>query len=119
MSFAKYVGLETAFRATFNWYEPSFTIEVGGRSFIVYHAKHPIEPNPNLVIIEANENTKEIYFRAFPGKHSGECDTEAEAEPFFEQVRKTVDPKFRVQGKKLEEVLRRTVIELEEGRFSY
>jgi len=76
--FAK-VSYDTIYRATFNYWEPSFPIDKNGRRFRVYHTKYPVKPEPNLVVIEAYDNLDEMYFRAFLGKHSGECKTESEA----------------------------------------
>ena len=63
--FSRYVSYGTVYRATFNYWEPSFPINKGTRRFTVYHTKYPVQPEPNLVVIEANDDREELYFRAF------------------------------------------------------
>jgi len=111
--FSKYVNYEVTARATFNYWEPSFPIDKDGRRFTVYHTKYPVRPEPNLVVIEANDDPEELYFRTFLGKHSGECETEEQAQPFFEEVKKTIDPKFRIKGKDLEKRILNFVMEID------
>jgi hypothetical protein len=100
--FAKYVPYETIYRATFNYWEPSHLIDKDKKRYTVYHTKYPVKPEPNLVVIEANDDPKELYFRAFLGRHSGECETVSEAQPFLDELRRTISPEFRVKGKDLE-----------------
>ena len=64
--FVKYVGPDTVDLATFNYHEPSFMIDKGERRFTVFHTRYPQNPQPNLVVIEANEDREELYFRTFP-----------------------------------------------------
>ena len=116
--FTKYVSPETAYRATFNYYEPSFPIDKDGRNFMVYHTKHPVWPEPNIVVIEAIDDREELYFRAFIGKHSGECETESEAQPYYEEIRRSISPEFRVSGRYLEKRILQLLDEIDKGRFS-
>ncbi len=119
MSFSKYVSEETVVRAGFNWHEPSWPIKWHGRNFTVYHTKYPRKPEPNLVVIESFEDPEELYFRAFPGRYPGECDTAEEAAPFFEEVYRTVSYEFRIDGRKLEKKILETVKAIEKRNFSY
>lgn len=111
--FSKYVSYKTIWRATFNYYEPSFPIEKNGRRFTVYHTRHPSPPKPNLVVIEANDDWEELYFGTFLGKHSGECETEEETHEFFEKVKKIIDPEFKVKGEELEKRILEFLDEIE------
>ena len=115
--FVKHVSFETVNIAGFNYWEPSFPIDKDGRQFVVYHTKYALRPEPNLVVIEARDDREELYFRAFLGKHSGECETESEAQPFFDEVRRSISPEFRIKGKDLEKKILDTVKSVREGRF--
>ncbi len=116
--FAKYVRFETISRATFNYWEPSLLIEKGRKKFIVYITKYPFHPEPNLVVIEAWHNREELYFRAFLGKHGGECETEKETQNFYKQLKKTISPEFRVKGTDLEKRILNLLDEVDKGQFS-
>ena len=116
--FSKYVSYETVWRATFNYWEPSFGIDKDGRRFTVYHTKYPVRPEPNLVVIEADDDREELYFRAFLGKHSGECETENEAQPYFEEVRNSISPEFRIKGRDLEKGILNLLAKVNKGQFS-
>jgi hypothetical protein len=116
--FAKYVSFETIHRATFNYWEPSLRIDKNGRNFTVYHTKYPVQPEPNIVVIEAVDDREELYLRAFLGKCSGECETESEAQPFFDELRKSISPEYRVKGRDLEKRILKLLDEVDQGRFS-
>lgn len=116
--FAKYVSFETIHRAAFNYWEPSLKIDKNGRNFTVYHTKYPVQPEPNIVVIEAVDDHEEFYLRAFLGKHSGECETEIEAQPFFDELRKSISPEYRVKGRDLEKRILKLLDEVDQGRFS-
>ena len=113
------VSYETINRATFNYWEPSFSIDKNGRIFRVYHTKYPVRPEPNLVVVEAYDNPDEMYFRAFLGRHSGECEAEGEAQEFFDEVERTISPEFRVADEKdLERRILKLLNGVDKGRFS-
>jgi hypothetical protein len=116
--FSKYVSYETIYRATFNYWEPSLRIDKDGRNFTVYHTKYPVRPEPNIVVIEAVDNREELYLRAFLGKHSGECETESETQLFFNELRISVSPEFRVKGRDLEKRILKLLDEVDKRRFS-
>ena len=118
MSFAKWVSYDTIYRATFNYWEPSMGIEKNGRDYTVYHTQHP-NTNVNLVVLEGfrmhrdGHKRCDLFFRTFPGKHSGQYNTLAEAEPFFEELRITASRKYRVTGKELDKAILNAVKQLE------
>ena len=113
------VSYETIYRATFNYWEPSLSIDKDGRSFRVYITKYPVRPEPNLVVIDAYDNPDEMYFRTFLGKHGGECETESETQQFLDEIRKTISPEYRMADEKdLEKRILKLLDEVDKGRFS-
>ena len=107
--FLEMISLETALRAGFNHWELSFFfVGKNGKSYLVYHAKIP-STDTNIVVIADNYSKhkdgykrKTWYFGTFEGKHSGEYKTEAEAEPFFENIRRIITRKNRIACRDLE-----------------
>ena len=118
MGFSKWVSPEVAYKATFNYYEPSFSIERCGRRFTIYHTKYPAPPEPNLVVIEAEDNLNEFYFRTFLGKHGGECETDEETKLFFKEIERTISSEFRIEGIYLEERILQVVNSVNQRKFS-
>jgi len=123
MTFPKWVSLEAVLRAGFNYWEPSLGLDKNGKKCTVYHTKFYMG-NANLVVLEyLREHSdgykrREFFFRTFPGKHSGEYETLEEAEPFFEELRKTFSRKYRIPGKDLEERILQSVKEIESEKVT-
>lgn len=118
MGFVGHVSYETIYRACFNYWEPSFIFDIRKRKFIFYHSKHPIEPQPNIVVAESLMDNSEIYLRTFLGKSSSECVTEEETKHFFKELKKTVSPLFLISETDLEKAIEKVVDDLERGIFS-
>ena len=60
------VSEETIYRATFNYWEPSFFIEKDGRRFTVYHTKYPVQPEPNPCYIPEGPKFSATCLRHIP-----------------------------------------------------
>jgi hypothetical protein len=111
MSFAKWVSLEAIALTTFNYWEPSYMLSKGGRAYTAYHTQVP-DTLTNVVVIEGFRRLKDgrrcdLYFRAFEGKHTGQCETAKDGEPFMHELEATIARKYRVRGRDLEqEILR-------------
>lgn len=95
MTLLRSVNRDLLIQAGFNDGEPSLIIEKNGRRYTVYHAQY-LFTNVNLVVVEHTSRRNdgymryEYFFRSFSGKHSGQCATDEEAEPFYEELRKTI-----------------------------
>lgn len=83
----------------------------------MYHTKHPHPPEPNFVVIESDSIPKRFYFRAFRGKHPGECDSVNGATQFMDILRDTVDDTYRVEPDELDNKISETVDSLEKGEL--
>lgn len=119
MAFSKYVRLEVALLATFNYHEPSWPLIIDRKRFTVYHTKHPRTPEPNLVVIENDVDPEELYFRVFLGKYPPECQDQGEEETFFNELRATVSAKHKIRGDLLEDKILSIVEALNQGRFDH
>lgn len=122
MHFAKYVSYETGNACGFNGGNDVYQwlIHEDGLDFHVYHTKWPLKPRPNIVVLDRLDKPSEFYFRTFYGTYPGEEDnmTDDEEKVFFNNVRSTFSPEFRVEGKDLEEKLLELVKSLHEGTFT-
>ena len=115
MSFVKYVSYPTIEKAGFNFWEITFEIQVNREGYHVYHTQYSLGPRPNIIVIEKMENSEELYLRSFLGKHSGQCATEEEAQPFFEKIKKAVSAEYRVKGNELERRIKKILREVDES----
>ena len=122
MTLKRWVSDETLFVGNFNDGEPSLIVEKNGQPYTVYHAQYPLT-DVNLVVIEHSSRRgdgyvrRDYYFRSFPGKHSGQCATNEEAEPFYEEVRKTISRDYKIRARDLESNLRAIICDIESSLF--
>jgi hypothetical protein len=106
MSFAKWVSPEAIALTTFNYWEPSYLLKKGGRDYTAYHTQ-VADTLTNIVVIEGFRRRSDgrrcdLYFRVFDGRHTGQCETIEEGEPFMIELEATIARKYRVRGRDLE-----------------
>ena len=112
MTFTDFVSKSTAISACMNYGEHSYMITISSDEFVFgYHGQ--VETR-NIVVVERikfvnnqiNPDDVRYYFKAFDGKHSGQCETEEEAKSFYEIVGKIhLDESNRVNPKDLEALI--------------